>query len=300
MPSLKILKRPTSGSTSPNATAEDKAAKAALQAKTLKDREKAYLEARKKIFGNEEGSSSAAANAALLPPGSPKAGSAEVSENDDGTTSPPLKQQSGKRSVERQPAKGAQAQQNKQNKKASLPSSPLVGASPVATAGNDTEPLASSVGSLELPRSALVASRPSTRPATPAAPTFGQKVIREPKNPPSSRDHNGQPVRGFGRTEEQEIAEGQPPLFAEKASQPTAGKKKKNKKKANPIDQGNTEAMGELSLQDDISALEKAKAEKERKKVALSAAAQAFVPKGLVPARVADKSSRPTSPAPPV
>lgn len=295
MPSLKILKRPTSGSTSPNATAEDKAAKAALQAKTLKDRERAYLEARKKIFGNEEGASSAAANAALLPPGSPKAGSAEVSENDDGTTSVPLRQQSTKRSAERQPAKGSQIQQNKQNnKKASLPSSPLVGASPVATGGNDTDPLASSVGSLELPRSALAASRPSTRSATPAAPTFGQKVIREPKNPPSSRDHNGQPVRGFGRTEEQEIAEGQPPLVAEKASQPTAAKKKKNKKKANVVEQDTAEALGEMSLQDDL-----ARQEKERKKVALSAAAQAFVPKGLVPARVADKSSRPTSPAPP-
>ena len=294
MPSLKILKRPTSGSTSPSATAEDKAAKAALQAKNLKDREKAYLEARKKIFGSEE-ASAAASNAALLPPpmpGSPKVDSAEVSENDDGSVSASTGlKHFGKRSV----TDGQRQQQLHRQKGKASPASPAVKATGLVE--GEADPLASSTGSLELPRSVTALSRPTTRPTTPTVPTFGQKLIREPRHPPSSKDHNGQPVRGFGRTEEQEIAEGQPALVPA-STQPKRKKNKNKNKKASGEEQLSVPEMENLSVQDTATMTATSAEEKERKKIALSAAAQAFVPKGLVPARVADRSPRPASPAP--
>lgn len=294
MPSLKILKRPTSGSSSPgSATAEDKAAKAAMQAKNLRDRERAYQEARKKIFGGEEGASPSDA-VPLQPSSSPRpASTAEVSESDDALSSSTAPRK-GKRTGELQRSAQKSGSIKPKNHSSSLsPSSPLVAAS-----ASDTDPLASSTGSLELPRP-LINSRSSSRPATPASaqPSTGQKIVREPRGPPSSKATNGQPVRGFGRSEEQEAIDardGKPAPAATPTEPATAGgKKKKGKgKKAAADTDKDLPDVSALAVSE-VAAAQLKEQERQNKK-ALSAAAQAFVPKGLVPARVADRSGAST------
>ncbi|CAD6582508.1 MAG: hypothetical protein CYPHOPRED_002050 [Cyphobasidiales sp. Tagirdzhanova-0007] len=66
LPSLQILKRPNSGASgSTSASALSAANEAARQAKTLQDRERAYREARVRIFGEEKLAAAAAASSAM-------------------------------------------------------------------------------------------------------------------------------------------------------------------------------------------------------------------------------------------
>ena len=61
MPSLKILKRPSSATGNKGSTSPNSEAAAAAAAKTMRDREKAYKEARTRIFGEEKAAASSAA-----------------------------------------------------------------------------------------------------------------------------------------------------------------------------------------------------------------------------------------------
>jgi len=223
MPSLKILKRPTSAAA--NRASSSAASSAAAQAKSLKDREKAYQEARRKIFGESE---MAAINAPL--PASPALSpgqSPDVSEGEQQQLP-----QSGQQQQQSIPAKqgrdgsraGKKGTGNGRGDSRQRKGAPPPPSAPAA---------GTSAGSLSVPGSSHNTPPVSSRPSTPlalASVAGGPSLIREPLNPPSANSQTGHVPRGFTNTRK-------PP------------KVQKN----------------------------------------LSPAAQAFVPRGLVPAKVADK-----------
>ena len=223
MPSLKILKRPTSAAANKASSATASSA-AAAQAKSLKDREKAYQEARRKIFGESEMAAINAplpASPALSPGQSPDVSEGEQQQQQQQQVVPAKQGRDGNRAGK----KGVgNSRGDSRQRKGALP--------PPASAAS-----ASAAGSLSVPGGSSASATPpvsvSPRPSTPlalASVAGGPSLIREPLNPPSANTQTGHVPRGFTHTRK-------PP------------KVQKN----------------------------------------LSPAAQAFVPRGLVPAKVADK-----------
>jgi hypothetical protein len=190
VPSLKILKRPTNNPGSSNSNSQ---AARDLQKKSLKDRERAYHEARNRIFGAN--SESAPASATASGASSPKASalSPSVSAMDATNMTQQLASSIDALSLE------------KEKQKESTPEvSVAEGSLPLGAVNRSSNPgkqrLSSRGGGTSL-SSTPVNSRPSTPSST---------IIREPVNPPSSAEKNSSATvqmqaRGFSKTKKKVI-----------------------------------------------------------------------------------------------
>lgn len=175
MPSLKILKRPDKASSNKSHNSEMTAAeKAALAKKNLQDRERAYREARKKIFGND---GKADANSSTSQPGSGTVSPALPSHAKLGLTPPG--------SADASESEGGGSGNTNKGKGRR-------GNKPAGDSSRDSSVTASA------------ASSGRRRTAAPPADANAVTILREPINPPSTSGKSGNELpRGFNTARRQ-------------------------------------------------------------------------------------------------
>lgn len=198
VPSLKILKRPSNNAGSAN-SASSQAARD-QQKKTLKDRERAYNEARNRIFGASSGSAPTSAAPSGASSLVAKAVSPTIAAVSPSTSAQGQDLSASLENLDLDNQSKKDAPGKTAGKDASRSGSPAPGK--LDRTSNPGRQRVSRVGGTASPSpSASATSRPSTPSST---------IIREPVNPPSSADKNSSAkvhmqARGFSTTKKPKI-----------------------------------------------------------------------------------------------
>lgn len=217
VPSLKILKRPTSNPGSSNSNSQ---AARDLQKKSLKDRERAYHEARNRIFGAN--SDSAPPSATPSGASSPKASALLPSVPAMDTTE-----------VTQQLASSIDALSLEKGKeKESTPEVAAGGSSLSLSSMNRSSSSGKQRFSSRVGGTPSSSTPANSRPSTPSS-----TIIREPVNPPSSAEKNSSATvqmqaRGFSKTKKKVILSPVAAAFVPTFGPKTGSKSRKASKQA--------------------------------------------------------------------